>query len=235
MDRADKYLQSCLELHQAHHDLLGECDARFYLGWILFQHEDFDAAREQGEKALALSHELGLSNWKATHWSFLGLIAQESGNLTKALICFEEALRLYKSILTSDVGTAEENIGYVHLLSGNFEEARKRFISAYKMYWELYFDPSHVLNLADSVAALACATEEYATAARLNAMSTYLREQSGFARETYIRKAAERNMARTREVLGDAAFQTNQDALQGFTLEETMRYLGEWLGVQVPQ
>jgi CHAT domain-containing protein/tetratricopeptide (TPR) repeat protein len=102
-----------------------------WLGLASWRLADYPAARELGERALALKQRLGRTRDLARSFNALGLLARDEGRLADAAALFERAASAATTSGDSaDLARAAGNLALVQLDLGDFAAARGGFETA---------------------------------------------------------------------------------------------------------
>jgi CHAT domain-containing protein len=102
-----------------------------WLGLASWRLADYRAARQHGERALALKQRLGRTRDLARSFNALGLLARDEGRLTDATSLFAQAASAAKASGDSaDLARAAGNLALVQLDLGDFGAARRGFETA---------------------------------------------------------------------------------------------------------
>ena len=108
-----------------------EARARMWLGLAAWRLGDFESARSEGEKSLAMKRTLHMESEMARSFNALGLLAWHEARLRDALQHFDSAkASATRNHDATGVARALSNIPLVHVDLGNFDAARKGFVAA---------------------------------------------------------------------------------------------------------
>ena len=131
-DSAAEILRVEIARTSAARDAAEQARARMWLGMAAWRLGDYDAARREGEKSLAMKRELHLVPEMSRSFNALGLLAWNEGRHREALGLFDSALTYAKSSRDAEgVARAAANIPLVKVELGDFDGARRGFGTAF--------------------------------------------------------------------------------------------------------
>jgi CHAT domain-containing protein/tetratricopeptide (TPR) repeat protein len=113
-------------------DAPAQARARMWLGMASWRLGDYDAARREGEKSLAMKRELHLVPEMSRSFNALGLLAWNEGRHRNALMMLDSALAYARTTNDAEgVARAAGNIPLVKVELGDFDGARRGFEAAF--------------------------------------------------------------------------------------------------------
>jgi predicted ATPase/class 3 adenylate cyclase len=97
-DRVQEACEEGLELlsHEARQPSLAKLCLLAWLGWVALMREDYGQAQQLFEEVLALSREMGDTNWLASSLLFLALVSHNRGDSERATELLEESMDLFR-------------------------------------------------------------------------------------------------------------------------------------------
>ena len=153
-DSAGALWHAALSRAMARDDTASEARVRTWLGLLARKLGDYDMARDESERALALKHAIGLEREIAKSCNALGLIAWDQSRPREALTWFECADSLGRRFGDARVvATAAANIPLQYVDLGDFAAARRGYAAAREAAHALG-DPRILGNVLTNSAAL---------------------------------------------------------------------------------
>ncbi|KIC76641.1 hypothetical protein DB41_FE00010, partial [Neochlamydia sp. TUME1] len=150
LNKAAKYLQQALTIHQNSDNKVNPNIARYYnnLGCIYQKQGNLVKAIKHSQKALDIKRKLLGENHSsiANSYTNLGTIYEAQGNLAKAIEYSQKALDIKKKLFDENhpsVATCYHNLGQIYLNQGNLAKAAEYIKKAENITTELFGDNHH--------------------------------------------------------------------------------------------
>ena len=208
-------------------DQEAQASAALALGTIALGRQEFAAAEEQLERAVAAAAAAGPDGvWYAGHAHvLLGAAQRFNGNADAAVESVTRGLTLARARDDAVAATiALYNLGHAYLSLGNPEAAKGQLREAAALCDEM----RDTINLAGVLTALACASvQSPRTAATLLGSADTIRITAGTAGYGFYRPdavLASETAEITKRVLGESAYQKAYQAGQHFTMTQAVEF-----------
>lgn len=216
--------QAALSLYQGLGDQSGVAFALNNLGVQAMDQGDHERAAEFLEQSLRLAQALGAKAIMLYPRHNLGTMAKRQKNYERAAILYEENLVLCRelgdpwltAITLGDLGVVSRNLG-------DYERARRYFKESLILSRRID-DKEHFAEWLEGYAGLAAVQARPERAARLWGAAEALRETIGVPLALDEQGEYERNVAMTRNVLGEVAFASAWTMGRSMPLERVVIY-----------
>jgi predicted ATPase len=204
------------------HDI-AECKAR--LGWLALLEGHDASAQALVEEALQVQRQLNDTNCSAHSLGYLGLLALERGEVATAQSRLAESLARYTDVANLQ-GIAETQIrlGMAHFVSSTIQQARDAYLAGLRIAQRLGNKQCIAAGL-ERLAEIALAQGDPERAARLLGAASHTLTMVGAAPlplPPRLRAEREQIAARTRQTLGEAAWEEAFAAGEALSLDETL-------------
>ncbi|MDQ3411141.1 MAG: LuxR C-terminal-related transcriptional regulator [Chloroflexota bacterium] len=201
LDQAVALGEQGLALSRDHGDPLGVAHALTILGFATRDRGELARSRSLHAEALAVSQSLGLPSWTAWSTRNLGTVALLNGDLVTAERQLEEAIALFRQEgLTYGAARTSSQLAEISLRRGDLARAAalwREWLNLGWDYWGLRWS-------LEGVAAIAVASGEAESAARLLGAAEAHRERSGMVIPPSQVPEYERIVSVVRSALGAA-------------------------------
>lgn len=206
---------------------IGEAISILHLGEIARFEDDDDQASREIERALALARELGHREVEAEGERMLGEIALDAGDATTARERFARSLAIcHDTGARGGEATTLWLLGKADLADGDWRAAHERLGAALRAF-RTHGMNAEVLGCIEDHAALARANGSAELASRLYAAADAHRERMALPRPPRRQQQWRDDIAATRELLDDAAFDAAWSQGRAWDLDEVVgRALG---------
>lgn len=222
-DQACAFLEEALEIFETSGELTVRAILLNNLGRAVLNQGDYEAARALFKKSLSIKQELGDKEGIASSLNRLGVVARCEGDYEQAQSLLEESLDLFREL------GEKEGIAMVLNNLGQIAREQERYVEARALHEDSLF----ILQVLGDKMAIAVCLLGLADTARaegrperavrlLGAIDSMLKA-AGAVLEPTDRNEYDRNVASTREVLGEDAFQSAWAAGQEMALEQAIQ------------
>jgi predicted ATPase len=228
-ESAQTMLEEALSICRELDDRAGAIRALGWLANVRVLFGELESARQCNEEALALARRLGQPLLLASAASSLAELERLEGHFDQAVPLYEEAVATYRVAGdTNGLGNNLYNVATIHLARGDIAVTRQRLGELASMS---EVDNNRLLGMCalDLTSMLACATGFMTDAARLAGTAQANLEWLGVGRYPVDEQAVRPFILRTREGLGDAAFEEAFAAGRALTYEQALAEVRAWL------
>jgi tetratricopeptide (TPR) repeat protein len=192
------------------------------LGELAESSGDLGTAQRLQEESLAIYRELGDKRGIAASLGNMGHLAMQRGDLEVARALLDESLGIQQELGDKrGLAASLHHLGRVARRQGDFPTARARYGASL----ELYLEQGNHLRISVCLAELAAVANgvgESEQAARLFGAAAAVRELSGAAMEPIDQSDHDRNLAATRDRLGEASFEAAWKEGKAMTVEQAV-------------
>lgn len=213
-----------LEIERASGNRQGVAGTLNNLGILAEVLGNYTTARALLEESLAIHRELGPRYAEASNLAELGNVALYEGDYRTARAFYEESLTIRREVGDRwGVAISIHGLGLAAFHQGDYPAARAFYVESLTMLQSME-DHWGIARALGTIATLARHEEHYERAARLWGAASALRENIGAAVAPNLRDELEREIAATREVLGEAEFVAAWEEGRAMVLESAIEY-----------
>jgi len=221
--RADlvEALEICYEIEY----LSGIARSLSSLGHLALRHGDYPAAHRWLEEALTTQRQLGKGRYAIYTLSHLGELASREADYAQAQVYYKECLALIDQTggLSTMAGWILVKFGHAAIWQGNVVSARNFFEQSMQHFTRAN-EKIGIIFTAEGLARLALMEEQPAQAACLVAWADTTREIIDNPRPLIEQADVDRDLAKIRALLPEAAFDEAQVRGRAMTMEQGMAY-----------
>lgn len=204
--RAREALERALAIRQQLGDQLGAAEVLGELGNVALEMGDLDRAEAHLVESLPIYRAERKLVWVAETLLLLGLTAGARGDYDRAAAFYEEAVAISRRLpARRKLDDGLLNLGWAHLLRGDLARSRAAYTEALAIL-RVDDDRLRLGRCVRGAAAIAGATGDAATAARLFAAAAAQREEDGLPLRPTTQVENDRLVAAARIALGPADF-----------------------------
>lgn len=224
---ARDFMENGLATYREIGDKRGTTLALNNLANLFYMEADYVTARRYYQQALALARETGDRYALSLALSSLGITAFQQGEYAQADVYYQESLSI-NTQLGDKIGLSlvQCYLGLLALNQGQSAQAYEFFLAGLQIAQQSEIHLYFIYNLI-GIACVLVAEEQPGEAAKLLSAADSHRQKFGFKLETELQQPYEQALARVKDCLEAASFESAWQAGQGLDMRQTMELARE--------
>jgi predicted ATPase/DNA-binding NarL/FixJ family response regulator len=222
-DQAEEHFGQSLNIYEKVGDIHGVALAKYYLGLLGTQREDFTAARQLFEDALATWRRIGRDGDAIYALIDLARLERLQDNPDPALIFLGQAHALSRAFGNREMdGYIDAEGAQVALIQRDYGRAIDHFVASLTKFRESGYRDSATAASIEGIARVAFAQHESEDAVRLASSAAAWRETTRIRISAIDFRALKRDLSAAKRAMGDNLYQAQWLVGQTMSLEEAI-------------